>query len=150
MALLSDPTSEDGVWEVSLNAPREQFGTSYAALRAGDTVLSVSGDDEQFYTIDGVRYSHIIDPDTGIPVGGGSHVVCATVVGGSAAAGDARATAIVTMDLSEALDYAHSHADAFGTVFVWYDAAADAYTVYSNVGEALLLRTEGLSVEVIA
>ena len=150
MALLSDPTSEDGVWEVSLNAPREQFGTSYAALRAEDTVLSVSGDDEQFYTIDGVRYSHIIDTDTGIPVGGGSHVVCATVVGGSAAAGDARATAIVTMDLSEALDYAHSHADAFGTVFVWYDAAADAYTVYSNVGEALLLRTEGLSVEVIA
>lgn len=149
MALFSDPVAEDGVWEVSLNAPREQFGASYAALRVRDTVLSVSGDDEQYYTINGVRYSHIIDPETGIPVGGGSHVVCATVVGGSAAEGDARATAIVTMELAEALDYARSHADAFGTVFVWYDAAADAYTVYSNVGDALLMRTEGLSFEVI-
>lgn len=150
MALFSDPMTDDGVWEVSLNAPREQFGESYAALRVRDTVLSVSGDDEQFYMIDGVRYSHIIDPETGIPVGEGSHVVCATIVGGSAAEGDARATAIVTMELSEALDYARSHVDAFGTVFLWYDAVADAYTVYSNAGDALLMHAEGLSVEVIA
>lgn len=150
MALFSDPMTDDGVWEVSLNAPREQFGESYAALRVRDTVLSVSGDDEQFYMIDGVRYSHIIDPETGIPVGEGSHVVCATIVGGSVAEGDARATAIVTMELSEALDYARSHADSFGTVFLWYDAAADAYTVYSNAGDALLMHAEGLSVEVIA
>lgn len=150
MALFSDPMTDDGVWEVSLNAPREQFGESYAALRVRDTALSVSGDDEQFYMIDGVRYSHIIDPETGIPVGEGSHVVCATIVGGSAAEGDARATAIVTMELSEALDYARSHVDAFGTVFLWYDAVADAYTVYSNAGDALLMHAEGLSVEVIA
>ena len=72
------------------------------------------------------------------------------IVGGSAAEGDARATALVTMGLSEALDYARSHVDVFGTVFLWYDAVADAYTVYSNAGDALLMHAEGLSVEVIA
>ena len=99
MTLFADPSSGDGVWEVSLNSPREQFGKNYAVLRIRDSVLSVSGDYEQYYTIGDMRYSHIIDPDTGVPVGGGSHVVCATIVGGSAAEGDARATAIVTMDL---------------------------------------------------
>lgn len=149
MTLFADPSSGDGVWEVSLNSPREQFGKNYAVLRIRDSVLSVSGDYEQYYTIGDMRYSHIIDPDTGVPVGGGSHVVCATIVGGSAAEGDARATALVTMDLPEALDYARLHSNEFGTLFIWYDAASDTYVAYSNLGEGLRVSAEGLSVEVI-
>ena len=149
MALLSDPSAADGMWEVSLNAPRTQFGVSYGSVCVRDTVLSVSGDYEQYYELDGVRYSHIIDPRTGTPVGEGSHVVCATVVGGSAAMGDARATAIVAMDLAEALSYLAANRDAFGAAFIWYDAASDRYTVYSGLGDMLSVTAEGLAVEAV-
>ena len=68
---------------------------------------------------------------------------------GSAAMGDARATAIVAMDLAEALFYLAANRDAFGAAFVWYDAVSDRYTVYSGLGEMLSVTAEGLAVEAV-
>lgn len=136
MALFADPTRAGGVWEITVNSPRTTFSDShYATLRARDAMLSTSGDYEQYYEIGGVRYCHIVDPDTGYPVGGGSHVVCATVVGGTAAAGDARATALCCMELDEAQAYAKAHAEEFRVLFVWYDAQKDRYIAYSNLDD---------------
>lgn len=136
MALFADPTRAGEVWEITVNSPRTTFSDShYATLRARDAMLSTSGDYEQYYEIGGVRYCHIVDPDTGYPVGGGSHVVCATVVGGTAAAGDARATALCCMELYEAQAYAKAHAEEFRVLFVWYDAQKDRYTAYSNLDD---------------
>ena len=149
LALFTNPKGKDGVWEVSLNSPREQFGSVIATLRVKNSVLSVSGDYEQYYEINGVRYCHIVNAVTGQPVGEGSHVVYATVVGGSAALGDARATAIVAMDLQEALSYASAHACEFGVMFVWYDMQSDEYVAYSNLGDALTMSAD-IRLEVIA
>lgn len=139
MALFADPTRAGEVWEITVNSPRTTFSDShYATLRARDAMLSTSGDYEQYYEIGGVRYCHIVDPDTGYPVGSagsGSHVVCATVVGGTAAAGDARATALCCMELYEAQAYAKAHAEEFRVLFVWYDAQEDRYTAYSNLDD---------------
>ncbi len=158
--VLRDPSREDGLWEISVNSPREELGASYATLIVRDTSVSTSGDHEQYYEIDGVRYCHIIRPDTGLPVGvaqnGGtmsavSHIVCATVVGGTAAEGDARATAIVTMSLSEACAYAAAHADAFRVMFVWYDVETDAYALYTNLPQTAYRVTAAFdAVEVIS
>ena len=139
MVLLADPTRQGGVWEIGVNAPRNLSGkTSYASIRARDIVLSTSGDYEQYYEIGDRRYCHIVDPATGYPIGAspvqdGSHVVCATVVGGRAAEGDARATALCCMGLDEALNYCRANADVFRVLLVWYDAAEDTYTAYSNL-----------------
>ena len=136
MSLFADPTREGEIWEITVNSPRSSFRTYYyATLRARDTMISTSGDYEQYYEIDGTRYCHIIDPQTGKPVGAGSHIVCASVVGGTAAEGDARATAICCMDPEEALDYASGHADEFRVLFLYYDAEKDSYTAYSNLDE---------------
>ncbi len=96
-----------------------------------------------------MRYCHIIDPDSGYPVGGGSHVVCATVVGGSAAEGDARATALCCMQLDEALAYASAHAQQFRVLFVWYEASTNEYIAYSNL-EDWQLEESSIRAEVIA
>ncbi len=156
MLLLADPSASDGVWEVTANAPRPlPEGSHYATLRARDMVITTSGDYEQYYEIGGVRYCHIIDPDTGYPIGTDgsrsqlSHVVCASIVGGSAAEGDARATAMCCMSLEEALAYAAAHADTFRTLFVWYDAQTNEYTAYSNL-EDWRLDTSLMRAEAIA
>lgn len=154
MLLLAAPSSKDGVWKVGISSPREfSSRAEYASLRARDTVLSTSGDYEQYYELHGVRYCHIIDPSTGYPVGaspeeGGAHIVCVTVAGGGAAEGDARATAISCMGLEEALDYCRAHSGTFRAVFVWYDGAGK-YTVYSNL-EEWTLNERSLRVEEIA
>lgn len=132
--VLENPTRSDGMWEISVNAPRAQMGTSYATLAVKNTTVSTSGDYEQYYEIGGVRYSHIIGRD-GVPVGGGSHVVCATVVGGTAAEGDARATALMTMSEEEAKKYASAHSDEFRVMFVWYDSERDEYALVTNLSE---------------
>ena len=136
MSLFADPTREGEIWEITVNSPRSSFQTYYyATLHARDTMISTSGDYEQYYEIDGTRYCHIIDPQTGKPVGAGSHIVCASVVGGTAAEGDARATAICCMDMKEAVDYASKYADEFRVLFLYYDAEKDSYTAYSNLDE---------------
>ncbi len=135
LLVLENPARSDGLWEITVNSPREELGASYATLSVSNTTISTSGDYEQYYEIGGTRYCHIIGHD-GMPVGAGRHVLCATVVGGSAAAGDARATALVAMTEKEAVAYASAHADAFRVMFVWYDAAEDSYALYTNLDEA--------------
>lgn len=135
LLVLENPARSDGLWEITVNSPREELGASYATLSVKNATVSTSGDYEQYYEIGGTRYSHIIGGN-GQPVGAGSHVLCATVVGGSAAAGDARATALVAMTEKEAVAYASAHADEFRVMFVWYDAAEDSYALYTNLDEA--------------
>ena len=100
LCVLENPSRQDGIWEITVNSPREELGTSYATLSVKNTTVSTSGDYEQYYEIGGTRYSHIIGRN-GQPVGAGSHILCATVVGGSAAEGDDLATAVVTMSGAE-------------------------------------------------
>ncbi len=65
-------------------------GTSESVLLS-NSCISTSGDTEQFVEIDGVRYSHILDPRTGL---GLTRRVQATVIHSDGATADALATAL--------------------------------------------------------
>lgn len=60
-----------------------------------------SGNYERYVTIDGRRFSHIIDPRTGRPVANG--LVAATVIGGEGVDADAMATACMVLGKEEAM-----------------------------------------------
>lgn len=62
--------------------------------------LSISGDYERFYTINGERYNHIVDPYSGYSVSNGIHSVA--VICDSAAQADAISTAIFVMGIEKA------------------------------------------------
>lgn len=84
--------------------PRDPRGIgSFCAINIMDCNLSTSGDYMQYYEIDGVRYSHIIDPFTGSPVQTG--VASVTVIGGSAMEDDALTTALSCMGKDKAVEF---------------------------------------------
>lgn len=104
MAINGSATSEDGKWELAFRDPRGTSGSqTYISLRTSDVAVSTSGDYENYYILDDVRYCHIIDPDTGRPIDNG--IATASCVGGDAGEDDARTTAICTMTPAEAVAY---------------------------------------------
>lgn len=77
-------------WNVAIRDPRDPEAVKKLATRPG-YAISTSGDYEKFFEYQGKRYSHIIDPRSGLPVSGG--IISATiVVPGSTQRADALAT----------------------------------------------------------
>jgi FAD:protein FMN transferase len=60
-------TKDGRPWRLGINDPRGPGGSSFATIALSDATFSTSGDYERFFLKDGVRYHHIIDPDTGEP-----------------------------------------------------------------------------------
>jgi FAD:protein FMN transferase len=56
----------DRPWRVGLHDPRAD-GATFATIELRDETFSTSGDYERFFIKDGVRYHHLLDPDTGQP-----------------------------------------------------------------------------------
>ena len=92
-----------GAYKLGLSNPRSSSRKPYVETEILNEKLSTSGDNEQFYTIEGVRYCHVIDPTTGKPVQTG--IMSVTVIGGSAAEDDALTTAIMAMGKEKAISF---------------------------------------------
>ena len=78
-----------GEWKVQIEDPQKQGKRT--TLRLKDAAISTSGDYENYFVIDGKRYSHILDPRTGLPVEG---VAACTVIAATCMESDALATAL--------------------------------------------------------
>lgn len=71
------PRADERPWRIGLGNPSLQHDTSPTLMMHHGAVAS-SGDYERGMTIDGIRYSHIINPKTGWPV---RHLAAVTVAG---------------------------------------------------------------------
>lgn len=76
-------------WRVGIQDPRNP-ARWFAVLELRDASLSTSGDYERFFTVDGVRYHHILDLRTGFPARGCRSV---TVLASDGMTADALSTA---------------------------------------------------------
>jgi thiamine biosynthesis lipoprotein len=54
-------------WQAGVRDPRGAAGEYFAMLPLSDHAFSTAGDYERTFTLDNVRYHHIIDPRTGYP-----------------------------------------------------------------------------------
>jgi len=84
------PPGSDG-WEIAIPIHDHDARRSFIIFSLQRTAFTTSGDLFQFIEHGGKRYSHIIDPSTGI---GLTRQTSATVIGGEGAAVDAWATAL--------------------------------------------------------
>jgi thiamine biosynthesis lipoprotein len=85
-------------WRVAVRDPRGEATDQVLALDVEDASVSTSGDYERFFTVDGVRYHHILDPHTGYPARG---LRSATVVSADATWADALSTALMVMTAAQ-------------------------------------------------
>ncbi len=84
----------DRPWRVAIRDPRGPADRLIAALDLTDGTFSTSGDYERFFMHDGIRYHHILDPDSGQPARGLRSV---TVVAERAVDADTLSTGIFVM-----------------------------------------------------
>jgi thiamine biosynthesis lipoprotein len=89
-------------WRVSI-APFDGHTPPMPAVTVSHAGVSTSGDAEQWVELNGVRYSHILDPRTGRPLTGWRQ---ATVVAPDATTSDMLATAICVLSPAEAVTLA--------------------------------------------
>jgi len=102
------PPSEKG-WRVTILPLTHDDKNAEGCLLIHDAAVSTSGDAEQFVEIEGVRYSHIVDPRTGLAVTGRSSV---TVVAREGTTADAAATALSVLGPTEGLKFIDDERDA--------------------------------------
>ena len=91
-------------WHIAIERPAPGQRAVQQAVTLTDASIATSGDYRNYFEVDGVRYSHTIDPRTGAPVR--HDLVSVTVVHPSTAMADAWATALSVMGPQEALQTA--------------------------------------------
>lgn len=101
-------------WEVAVDGGGEGLGARHMPrLLLVHAAVSTSGDAEQFVEIEGVRYSHIVDPRTGL---GSPRRIAATVVAPRGMAADALATALCLLPVEAGLELARRHEGVAATI----------------------------------
>ena len=97
------PPGRDG-WTIDVSCGDAPFRARASNLT--NSALSTSGPTNQFVEIDGVRYSHVVDPRTGVGVTNG---IVAHVIARDGAVADALATALTVVG--------HQGANALASLF---------------------------------
>lgn len=85
------PNGED--WKVAITNPMNK-NEAFALVPISHGAVVTSGNYEKYVVLDGIRYTHIIDPRSGYPAHG---IISATVFAPSAELADALATSVFVM-----------------------------------------------------
>ncbi len=90
-------------WTIAVETPTEktEIKSINWAIHLENNAMATSGDYRNYYEVDGIRYSHEIDPRTGYPAQTG--IASATVTAPNCMDADALATAIIIMGQIEGL-----------------------------------------------
>lgn len=86
-------------WTIGIANP-DMPNDAFSYLEISDKAIATSGNYEKFITIDGKKYSHTIDPKTGLPITG---IKSVTVISNNAEFADAMATPIAVMGIEKGL-----------------------------------------------
>ena len=98
-------------WTAGIINPDRFSVQSYVyTMTIFDSALVTSGSYERFYTVGGVNYHHIINPNTLMPE---NYYLSVSIKSDSSALSDALSTAIFNMTYDEAESYVNSHAGIF-------------------------------------
>ena len=119
---------EQDYWHVGIQDP-DDYSDIFATIDLNDTSLVTSGDYERYYTVDGIRYSHIIDKRTLMPA---TTYRSVTVITKNSAIADALSTAVFTMSYEDGLKLINS-IDATECFWIYPDSSTKMTDGLSNL-----------------
>jgi thiamine biosynthesis lipoprotein len=95
---------ESTPWRIGINQPRADaaFDAVYKVVALTNRGFATSGGYRNFFEVNGIRYSHVIDPRTGFPVSNG--VVSVSIISSTCTMADAIATAVMVMGVKDGLE----------------------------------------------
>lgn len=103
-------------FRIALKNPKAESGYAGVLNLKASQILSVSGDYERYYTINGEKYHHILDPETGYPAVSG--LCSVAVICSDGALADALSTALFVMGEKNARAFYESKIYDFEAVFI--------------------------------
>ena len=94
-------------WRIAIEKPTVNERSVQEIIEPGDMAIATSGDYRNYFERDGVRYSHIINPETGKPIN--HKVVSVTVLDKSSMTADGLATGLMVLGEKQGMDVANKH-----------------------------------------
>jgi thiamine biosynthesis lipoprotein len=94
-------------WRIAIENPDSTSRSVFGVLEMADGAVATSGDYRNFFELDGIRYSHTINPKTGYPVA--HDLASVTVVMALCIDADAYATAFMAMGKALTLQLAEEN-----------------------------------------
>lgn len=92
---------DGGTWNIAIVHPRKEGSYLGTVSVRGEHYIATSGDYERYVERDGIRYHHIMNPDTGYPAESG--VCSVTIVSDSGLLSDALSTACFVLGVQDGL-----------------------------------------------
>jgi FAD:protein FMN transferase len=105
---IGDPPPDRTGWNIGIDSIDAAAGEHTRIVRVKNCGLSTSGDTEQYVEIEGRRYSHIVDPQTGL---GLRERIGATIVARNATDSDSFGTAVSVMGAERGLKFIEEKTD---------------------------------------
>lgn len=100
--------NREGVaWRIAIEKPSIDERTIQEIIEPGDMAVATSGDYRNYFERDGVRYSHIINPETGKPIN--HKVVSVTVLAPSSMTADGLSTGLMVLGEDKGMAIANQH-----------------------------------------
>ncbi|ELE5028715.1 FAD:protein FMN transferase [Vibrio fluvialis] len=127
--------NRDGVpWRIAVEKPTVEERSIQEIIEPGDMAIATSGDYRNYFERDGVRYSHIINPQTGRPIH--NRVVSVTVLDKSCMTADGLATGLMVLGDEKGIEIAEqNHIPVFMIVKTddgFKEIASSAFKPYLN------------------
>ena len=129
-------------WNIAIDNPNENADSYLHTLSVTDKSVVTSADTQRYYTVDGKRYCHIINPETLYP---SEYMHSVTVVCNDSALADALSTALFNMPLDEGKDMIEN-TDGVEALFVdmeynemLEDLANDQHVIEKTLKKLILL-----------
>jgi FAD:protein FMN transferase len=95
------------LWAVAIEKPVSEERTVQQIILPKDNAIATSGDYRNYFEVNGQRFSHIIDPDTGRPIN--HKLVSVTVIAPSSMTADGLSTTLMVMGEAKGLKFANEH-----------------------------------------
>ena len=112
--VLAGKNTKRGYYKIGIESPINELEL-YSTVKGENIAVVTSGGYKRYYDYDGIRYHHIINPDTLMPT---SHILSVTIISDSSTLADILSTALFVLPLEDGIKLIDSIDNAEAIFFI--------------------------------